>query len=164
TSAAPRPAASSRSCSPTLSRSSSYGSSARTWRRDMARRVSRPRGIVTAVLAWAVGFVIFFPILWTVLTSFKAELEAFSTPPKFLLFKWTVENYAVVQERSDYLAHLLNSVLLSFGSVLLAMLIAVPAAWAMAFAPTERTRGTLLWMLSTKMMPPVGVLVPIYLI
>jgi sorbitol/mannitol transport system permease protein len=48
--------------------------------------------------------------------------------------------------------------------VLLAMLIAVPAAWSMAFAPTERTRGTLLWMLSTKMMPSVGVLVPIYLI
>ena len=45
-----------------------------------------------------------------------------------------------------------------------AQLIAVPAAYAMAFFPTERTRGTLLWMLSTKMMPAVAVLVPIYLI
>ena len=44
------------------------------------------------------------------------------------------------------------------------MLIAVPAAWSMAFAPTKRTKDILLWMLSTKMMPPVGVLVPIYLI
>lgn len=130
----------------------------------MARRVSPARLAATTVLAWAAGFVVFFPILWMVLTSFKTELEAFSMPPKFLFFDWTTENYALVQERSDYLAHAWNSVVLSFGSVLLAMVIAVPAAWAMAFAPTERTRGTLLWMLSTKMMPPVGVLVPIYLI
>ena len=46
----------------------------------------------------------------------------------------------------------------------LALLIAIPAAYAMAFFPTKRTRGTLLWMLSTKMLPPVGVLVPIYLL
>jgi sorbitol/mannitol transport system permease protein len=57
----------------------------------------------------------------------------------------------------------MNSLIIAGGSVLLALIIAVPAAWAMAFAPTERTRSTLLWMLSTKMMPPVGVMVPIYL-
>jgi len=130
----------------------------------MARRASVARVTAVTVLAWIVGFVIFFPILWMVLTSFKTELEAFSMPPKFLRFHWTLENYAVVQQRSDYIAHVWNSVAISFGSVLLSMLIAIPAAWAMAFAPTERTRGTLLWMLSTKMMPSVGVLVPIYLI
>ena len=47
---------------------------------------------------------------------------------------------------------------------MLALLFAIPAAYAMAFHPTQRTRGTLLWMLSTKMLPPVGVLVPIYLL
>jgi len=120
--------------------------------------------VAITVVAWIAGFIIFFPILWMVLTSFKTELEAFSMPPKFLLFKWTMENYAIVQERSDYIAHVWNSVAIAFGSVLVSMLIAIPAAWAMAFAPTERTRGTLLWMLSTKMMPSVGVLVPIYLI
>jgi sorbitol/mannitol transport system permease protein len=130
----------------------------------MARRVSVARTVAITVVAWIAGFIIFFPILWMVLTSFKTELEAFSMPPKFLLFKWTMENYAIVQERSDYIAHVWNSVAIAFGSVLVSMLIAIPAAWAMAFAPTERTRGTLLWMLSTKMMPSVGVLVPIYLI
>ena len=45
-----------------------------------------------------------------------------------------------------------------------ACVIAIPAAWAMAFAPTKRTKDLLMWMLSTKMMPAVGVLVPIYLI
>ena len=53
---------------------------------------------------------------------------------------------------------------ISVGSTLLALLIAVPAAWAMAFSPTKRTKDILMWMLSTKMMPAVGVLVPIYLI
>src|SRR5260370_15335403 len=50
------------------------------------------------------------------------------------------------------------------GSTLIALLIAIPAAWSMAFAPTKRTKDILLWMLPNKMMPPVGVLVPIYLI
>ena len=85
-------------------------------------------------------------------------------PPKFLLFHWTTENYATVQERSDYFHHAVNSILIAGGSTLIAMIIAIPAAWSMAFAPTKRTKDVLLWMLSTKMMPSVGVLVPIYLI
>jgi sorbitol/mannitol transport system permease protein len=130
----------------------------------MARMVPRRQVAISTVGAWLAGFVIFFPILWMVLTSFKTELEAFATPPSFLFFHWTTENYATVQERSDYLHHALNSVIIAGGSTLLAMLIAIPAAWSMAFAPTKRTKDILLWMLSTKMMPPVGVLVPIYLI
>jgi sorbitol/mannitol transport system permease protein len=130
----------------------------------MARKQSLPRRLSVTAIAWLAAFIIFFPILWMVLTSFKSELDAFAIPPKFLFFDWTTENYGVVQTRSDYFHHAMNSVILAGGSTLLALLIAVPAAWAMAFAPTERTRGTLLWMLSTKMMPPVGVLVPIYLI
>ena len=130
----------------------------------MARGVSTTHKLVTTVAAWIVGFVIFFPILWMILTSFKTELEAFAIPPSFLFFHWTTENYATVQERSDYLHHAINSIVIAGGSTLIALLIAIPAAWSMAFAPTKRTRDILLWMLSTKMMPPVGVLVPIYLL
>jgi len=130
----------------------------------MARRVTTTHTVVSTAAAWLVGFIILFPILWMILASFKTELEAFTTPPSFLFFDWTTENYGVVQERSDYTHHAMNSLIIAGGSVLVAMLIAIPAAYAMAFAPTERTRGTLLWMLSTKMMPPVGVLVPIYLV
>ena len=130
----------------------------------MARRVSTTHKLVTTIAAWIVGFVIFFPILWMVLASFKTELEAFAIPPSFLFFHWTTENYAAVQERSDYLHHAINSIVIAGGSTLIALLIAIPAAWSMAFASTKRTRDILLWMLSTKMMPPVGVLVPIYLL
>ena len=130
----------------------------------MARQVTARRKVISTVTAWAVGFLIFFPILWTVLASFKTELEAFAIPPSFLFFHWTTENYVTVQERSDYLHHALNSIVIAGGSTLIAMLIAIPAAWSMAFSPTRRTKDILLWMLSTKMMPSVGVLVPIYLI
>ncbi len=130
----------------------------------MARRVSTSYKISMTVVAWAVAFLIFFPILWMIITSFKTELEAFSTPPKFLFFQWTTENYTVVQERSDYVRYAMNSVILAGGATLLGLIIAIPAAWAMAFFPTRRTKDLLLWMLSTKMMPAVGVLVPIYLL
>jgi sorbitol/mannitol transport system permease protein len=130
----------------------------------MARKVTSRRIMVSTIAAWFFGFLIFLPILWMVLTSFKTELDAFAMPPKFLLFHWTTENYAAVQERSDYFHHAFNSIIIAGGSTLLALIIAIPAAWSMAFAPTKRTKDLLLWMLSTKMMPSVGVLVPIYLI
>jgi sorbitol/mannitol transport system permease protein len=130
----------------------------------MARAVSTQRKLVFTVIGWTIGFVIFFPILWTAITSFKSEGEAIANPPSFLFFDWTLENYHEVQERSNYLKHFTNSVVISFGSTFLGLLIAIPAAWAMAFAPTRRTKDILMWMLSTKMLPPVGVLVPIYLL
>lgn len=130
----------------------------------MARAIPARRRWLLTVLAWVVGLVIFFPILWTVLTSFKTEGEAISTPPHIFFFQWTLENYAEVQQRSNYVQHVTNSVVISLGSTLIGLLIAVPAAWAAAFAPTRRTKNLLMWMLSTKMMPPVGVLVPIYLL
>ena len=130
----------------------------------MARRTSTRRRIAFTLLGWSVGLLIFFPILWTFLTSFKSEGDAIASPPTFLFFNWTLENYAEVQSRSNYLKHVFNSVVIAFGSTFLALLVAVPAAWAMAFAPTKRTKDILMWMLSTKMMPPVGALIPVYLI
>lgn len=115
------------------------------------------------VLGWAVALLIFFPIFWMGLTAFKTESEAIATPPS-LFFAPTLENFDQVFERSNYLKFAWNSVAVSFGSTLLALAFAIPAAYAMAFYPTKRTPGTLLWMLSTKMMPPVGVLIPIYLL
>ena len=122
------------------------------------------RKVITTVVAWLVALLIFFPIIWMVLTSFKTELEAVATPPK-LFFSPTLENYRdVAFGRADYLKCAWNSIYISFGSTILALLIAVPASYSMAFFPTKRTKDVLVWMLSTKFMPAVGVLVPIYLI
>ncbi|KEO51462.1 carbohydrate ABC transporter permease [Thioclava pacifica] len=130
----------------------------------MARRVSTRRRVIVTALAWAMAFLIFFPILWTFLTSFKTEGEAVATPPHFLFFNWTLENYIEVNERSDYFLHFMNSVVISVGSTVLGLIIAIPAAWSMAFVPGKRTKDVLMWMLSTKMLPPVGVLIPIFLL
>ncbi len=130
----------------------------------MARSVTNRRKAVVTVLAWLVGLAIFFPILWIFILSFKSEGDAIKTPFEVLGSAWTFESYATVQERSNYFRHFWNSVVISLGSTLIGLLIAIPAAWAMAFVPGKRTKDVLMWMLSTKMLPPVGVLVPIYLI
>ena len=130
----------------------------------MARAVTNKRQALNTFFAWAIGLLIFFPILWTVLTSFKTEAQAINDPPIFLFFDWTLENYAAVLERSNYMRFLWNSIFIAVGSTILGMIIAVPAAWSMAFVPSNRTKDILLWMLSTKMLPAVGVLYPIYLI
>ena len=115
------------------------------------------------VVAWLAGGLIFFPILWMLLTSFKTEVEAVATPPS-LFFRPTLENYVAVRQRADYFRFAGNSIVISVGSTILALAFGVPAAYAMAFFTSRRTKDTLLWMLSTKMLPPVGVLVPIYLL
>jgi len=126
------------------------------------KRALRNKMLFT-VTGWLTAGVIFFPILWMFLTGFKTEVEAVATPPS-LLFRPTLENYIEVQRRADYFKFAWNSVVLALGSTLLALAFAAPAAYAMVFFPTRRGKGTLLWMLSTKMLPPVGVLVPIYLL
>jgi sorbitol/mannitol transport system permease protein len=118
---------------------------------------------LAAVAAWVLALVFFFPIFWMVLTSFKTEQQAISIPP-LLFFEPTLSNYAEINQRTDISKFALNSLVISIGGTLLAMLIAIPAAYAMAFKPTRRTKDILLWMLSTKMMPAVGVLMPIYII
>jgi len=130
----------------------------------MARTVTTQRKVAYTLAAWAVGLVIFFPVFWTILTSFKTEASAVASPPEFLAADWTLENYADVWSRSDYPRFFWNSVVISIGSTLLGLAIAIPAAWSMAFAPGKRTKDLLMWMLSTKMMPAVGVLIPMYLL
>ena len=131
----------------------------------MARSVRTSRKIVTTAIAGPLGLLMFFPVLWILILSFKSEVDAIKAPLEVLFGTgWTTESYGAVQARSDYLKHFSNSVVISLGSTFIGLLIAIPAAWAMAFVPSKRTKHALMWMLSTKMLPPVGVLVPIYLI
>jgi sorbitol/mannitol transport system permease protein len=128
----------------------------------MARAVSNQHKTIVTAAAWIVAFLIFFPILYTIITSFKSETEAIAGFN--LIPSGTMESYEEVQSQYNYFKPFMNSVILALGSTLLALLIAVPAAWSMAFSPTRRTKDILMWMLSTKMMPAVAVLFPMYLI
>lgn len=131
----------------------------------MARAVSTKTKIINTMIAGTLGFLMFFPILWIVIISLKTENDAIRAPLEILFNSgWTTESFAAVQARSDYFKHFSNSVIIAVGSTLLGLLVAVPAAWAMAFVPSKNTKNVLMWMLSTKMLPPVGVLIPIYLL
>ena len=119
--------------------------------------------IIRTIAAWAVALLLFFPLGWMVLTSFKTELQAISVPP-LLFFTPTLENFSIVQERSDYMLYAQNSLITSVASTILGLALAFPAAYSMAFIKGKYTKDILMWMLSTKMMPAVGALVPIYVI
>ena len=127
----------------------------------MARAVSTRTKVGYTTAAWVVALIIFFPILYTLITSLKTEpeaIEGFDLIPSF-----TLESYRAVQTQNDYFKPFMNSVITAVGSTVLGLLVGIPAAWAMAFSPTKRTKDVLMWMLSTKMMPAAAVLVPIYL-
>jgi sorbitol/mannitol transport system permease protein len=187
----------------------------------MARKISSRRTMVVTILAWVIGILMFFPVLWTAIAAFKSESDAYALPQTLFVSPWTTENFAEVQKRSDYLTYLRNTLIIAFGSTLLGLLFAIPAAWSMAFQPraeassklngitwlgiilgaiavafailyangwvvtspvlaiamlllvitpavawvwTRSTKDSLLWILSTKMMPPAGALIPIYLL
>lgn len=127
----------------------------------MRASIYTPTYLVRTVAAWAVALLLFFPLGWLLLTAFKTELQAIAVPPE-LFFSPTLENFHEVQERSDYLHYAWNSVVTSVVSTLVGLAIAAPAAYAMAFHKGKRDKDILMWMLSTKMMPAVGALVPIY--
>ncbi|WP_092435885.1 carbohydrate ABC transporter permease [Collimonas sp. OK607] len=114
-------------------------------------------------LAWLLALLLFFPIFWLGLTAFKTELQAIAVPAQ-LFFTPTLDNFIEVQARSNYLLYAMNSIITSVASTLIGLLIAAPAAYSMAFSPTKRSKDILMWMLSTKMMPAVGALVPIYVL
>ena len=119
--------------------------------------------LVRTLAAWTVTLLLIFPIVFLALTAFKTELQAIEVPTLWA-FTPTLENFHEVQSRSDYLHYAINSLVTSVGSTLLGLAIAAPAAYSMAFFRTARTRDILMWMLSTKMMPAVGALVPIYVL
>lgn len=130
----------------------------------MARRSQYPLPLLLRTAsAWAITLLLFFPLGWLVLTAFKTELQAISVPPLWW-FTPTLDNFREVQERSDYLLYARNSLITSVLSTLIGLMIATPAAYSMAFFKSRHTKNLLMWMLSTKMMPAVGALVPIYVL
>jgi sorbitol/mannitol transport system permease protein len=122
---------------------------------------TRLNRLLLGILGWVIGIIFFFPIFWMGITAFKTEKGAYSPD---LIFQPTLESFGEVFARSNYFLFARNSLVISLGSTLLCFLLAIPSAYRMAFFPTQKSQSTMLWMLSTKMMPAVGVLIPIYII
>ncbi len=115
-----------------------------------------------AVLAWVVGLLTFFPVLYMLLTGFKTEAGAVELPPK-LIFMPTLENYQAVFS-INFAPFFANSIIASLGSTLLVMVLAVPCAYALAIHRPKSWKNVLFFFISTRFMPPAGIIVPIYII
>lgn len=122
------------------------------------------RSIALAAVA-GVGLAVWvFPVVWGLLTSFKTERDVLAYPPVWL-FRPTLDNYReVIFGASSILPNLWSSIVLSTWTTLLTMLFAVPAAYALARLryPAKRTSG--FYVLATQMLPPVGLIIPYYLV
>jgi sorbitol/mannitol transport system permease protein len=114
------------------------------------------------VLAWIVGLGFFFPVFWMVLTSFKQEGDAATSPPT-LFFTPTLDQYAKVFDQGIGPA-MLNSVWATGVSTLLVLLLGVPAAFALSLRPVGKTSDALFFFMSTKMLPVVAAILPLYVI
>jgi sorbitol/mannitol transport system permease protein len=114
------------------------------------------------VVAWIAGIVFVFPVIWMVLTSFKQEQDAASNPPTWV-FKPTLTQYHEVFSR-NIMPFLLNSLMAAVFSTVLVIVLATPAAYALSIRPVRKWTDALFFFISTKMMPAVAALLPIYLL
>jgi sorbitol/mannitol transport system permease protein len=125
------------------------------------RRIS-PNKVIMGVVAWLVGLLFFFPVLWMVLTGFKQEADAYTRPPK-LFFAPTLEQFKEVFA-SGIGPSLTNSLFATLLSTVLVLLLAIPAAFALSLRQVKKTRDALFFFISTKMLPVVAAIVPIYVV
>lgn len=126
----------------------------------------RKRRLYAAFAYAALGVMVLlflFPLLWVVGLSFKTRLQVFADPP-LLLWRPTIANYQAVLHGTDFIAAFANSFLVSTGAVLLSLAVGVPAAYAMARFPSPRRSFLFFALLLMRMLPPIAVLVPMYVL
>ncbi|MEM8914295.1 MAG: carbohydrate ABC transporter permease [Pseudomonadota bacterium] len=119
-----------------------------------------------------VGFIYFFPVFWIILTAFKTRTDALATPPK-LFFTPTLENFQSVffrasittgtSQATDMGLYFFNSIFIAFTSVGLALIVGTLAAYAFSRYPLKGNDTYLFIILTTRMMPPIVVIIPIFL-
>jgi sorbitol/mannitol transport system permease protein len=115
-----------------------------------------------AIFAWVLTLLFFLPVAWMVLTSLHRESDAATNPPS-VFAPLTFSNYADVFNRGVS-TFLINSFTASVVSTLLVLALAVPAAYALAIKPVEKWTDVMFFFLSTKFLPPIAALLPIYLL
>jgi sorbitol/mannitol transport system permease protein len=118
------------------------------------------------VLAWVVGLIFFFPVFWMVLNSFKSEQDA-NTSPK-LFFDPTLDRYREVTRSAGGLLSFgeafTNSAVVVVVSTLIVLILAIPAAYALAIRPVGKWRDVLFFFISTKFLPVVAAILPVWIL
>src|ERR1035437_9052032 len=140
----------------------------RRHKRTVAERQTKPlTRLLLGVLTWVVVLVFFFPVLWMALTGLKTEPTA-DTPTPHFIFKPTLAEYQSVWKGAGGLnglpPYLEHSVIITVVSTLLVIILALPAAYALSIRPVPKWRDVLFFFISTKMLPIVGAIMPLYVI
>ena len=123
------------------------------------REMSRLAG--WTVLGWVVGIGFFIPVLWMVITAFKPESAAETWPPKFTFSPTLAEFRLVFSGMDPYIEH---SAIATIGSTIVVLVLALPAAYALSIRPVGKWRDGLFFFISTKMLPVVAAIGPLYVI
>jgi sorbitol/mannitol transport system permease protein len=131
-------------------------------RRAARRSPQRNLSPLLGLAAWVVGLLFVAPVLWMVLTSLHSERDAATNPPS-IAAKLTLDGYREFFD-SDPWPALINSLTASVVSTLLVLVLAIPAAYALSIKPVEKWTDVMFFFLSTKMLPAVAALLPVYLI
>ena len=114
------------------------------------------------LLAIALTLINIAPLIWTLMTGFKTRLEIFTiNPPVWVPASLNLKNFEAIFDKR--LPNLQNSIIVTVGSTAGVLLIAVPAAFALAVFSFKRKQNLELWILSTRMMPPIAAAIPLYL-
>jgi sorbitol/mannitol transport system permease protein len=129
--------------------------------RSRRRLRSRAGNAGWAVLAWVVALAFFLPVLWMAITAFKPESAAETWPPQFIFKPTLAEFRLAVTGMAPFLTH---SIIATVVSTILVLLLAVPAAYALSVSPVRRWRDGLFFFISTKMLPIVAAIGPLYVI
>ncbi|GAC55310.1 carbohydrate ABC transporter permease [Gordonia amicalis] len=128
---------------------------------EIRRRRNPRQGLLTAV-TWIIAIGFFFPVLWMVMTAFKQESDAATNPPTFF-FEPTLQQFRDVFD-AGIATPLLNSLFATIVSTILVLLLGVPAAFALSLRPVRKTKDALFFFISTKMLPIVAAIIPLYVI
>lgn len=129
------------------------------------RRLSGSRRIgtnATTAVTWFLVLLFFFPVAWMVVTAFKPENQAATSPPTFWA-DWTLDGFDAVFSR-DMGPYLINSLTSSLGSTVVVLALAIPAGYALSIRPIVKVRDALFFFISTRFMPIGASIIPIYLI
>jgi sorbitol/mannitol transport system permease protein len=137
-----------------------------TTRTDVPTPVKRHRsyaGLAAGLGAWIIGLIFIFPILYMLLTSLHEPAKAQTYPPSWGA-SLTLSNYkGLFSDTINIRPALLNSLQASVISTILVLLLAIPAAYALSIRPVRKWSDAMFFFLSTKMLPPVAGILPIYL-
>jgi multiple sugar transport system permease protein len=128
-----------------------------------SRRTRRVQAIAIYATLIALTVVFLFPLLWIVSLSLKTRLQMFSAPPLALWWP-TLQNYTAVLNNASFLDAFVNSLIVSACAVTLSLLVGVPAAYAMARFPFFGRNIMFFSLLAMRMLPPIAVLVPMYVL